>query len=30
MRMDEALLAVGCKSIDKSPKRVLSGMKMSH
>jgi len=30
MRMDEALLAVGCKSLEKSPKRVLMGMRMSN
>lgn len=29
MKMDEAIVAVGCKSIEKSPKRVLVGMKMS-
>jgi hypothetical protein len=29
MKMDEAIIAVGCKSIEKSPKRVLAGMRMS-
>jgi hypothetical protein len=27
MKVDEAILAVGCKSFEKSPKKVLSGMK---
>jgi hypothetical protein len=27
MKMDEVIIAVGCKSLEKSPKRVLVGMK---
>lgn len=28
MKDDEAIIAVGCKNIETSPKRVLNGMKV--
>lgn len=28
IKEDEAIIAVGCKNLESSPKKVLSGMKM--